>query len=213
MGKTWATRAALYELLSQTFLYTKRETVEALVTGEYQDALVELIIENGIVFSSNDTDVDLQCYVGKDSEDTLHALRREHTRLFVGTRGPLVCPYAGMQDAKDKGQPPLLFVGKESMQIERFMRKCGVVHAGPSNDPLDHIGSMLEFLMHLCTIRSGLVVLQDGVQIPENAYEEFYEKHFIGFARVFAQEVMEESHKAFFAVGAHVLKRLPDTAL
>jgi len=214
MEKTWESKAALYELLAKTFLFTQRELIEALVSGEYHDALIELLEKNGLQEAPADVKTDrLSRYSGSDVDEVFHALRREYTRLFIGVRDPLIFPYAGAWYALNRGQKPLLFVGKESMAIERFMRRCGVVQPEETNEPLDHIGSMLEFLMHLGLLKAGLLQPLEGIEIPDNAYEEFYENHLSGFIRQFAKKTIELSKEDFFIVAAQVLCALPDKPL
>ena len=214
MEKTGESKAALYELLAKSFLFTSREVADALVSGDYGEALAELVAANGLPASEGERAAgELDRYRGRDGDEVLHALRREYTRLYIGTRGPLIAPFAGTWDALEKGRKPLLFVGKESMEIERCMRRCGIAHAGKSNDPLDHIGSMLEFLMHLCTLEAGLVDPPANLHVPESAYRDFYGGHFIGFAHAFGEKTMEESREGFFKAAGLVLRALPDKPL
>ncbi len=214
MEKTWESRAALYELLARTFLFVEREVVSALTSGDYADAIAELVDMNGIALASEeDLAAELGCYLGKDDDEVLHALREEYTRLYLNPSRSLVAPYAGVWESLEKGQKPLLFVSRGSMAVERFMGKCGIVQGGNSNDPLDHIGSMLEFLMHLCTLKAKLVEPPEGVEIPEDAYEAFYKDHFIAFAQAFADKTIDCSNEPFFAAGARVLRALPSEPL
>jgi len=213
MSGSWEGKAALYELLARTFLFTEREVADALVSGEYADAMAELAVAAGLGADlGREAKEALEPYLGMDGDGVFHDLRREYTRLYVGSKDPLVTPYAGVWAAKSRGRLPLLFVGKESMEIERFMRRCGMRRVGPSNEPVDHIGSMLEFLMHLCAVKAGIVV-HDAIELPDEAYGEFYEKHFIAFARAFAKETLELSEEACYATAARVLMALPETRL
>lgn len=214
MEKTWENKATLYELLAKTFLFTEREVACALISGDYGEALAELIAANNLEAGFGEREAgELHRYRDRDENEVFHALRREYTRLYIGSRYPLVIPFAGTREAVERGQDPLLFVGKKSMEVERFMRACGVKRVGETNDPLDNIGSMLEFLMHLCTLEAGLVKPSAGIEIPERAYADFYEEHFIGFAHAFADETVENSSEGFFTVAARVLRALPDTPL
>jgi TorA maturation chaperone TorD len=214
MEKTWESKAAIYELLAKSFLFIEREVVEALVSGEYNEALIELSEINGLSVSPADGGIDgLSRYLDLDADEVLHALRREYTRLYIGVRDPLIFPFAGAWDSVKRGKKPLLFVGKESMAIERFMRKCGIVQPEGTNEPLDHIGSMLEFLQHLCLLEAGLLRQPEGIEPPVDAYEEFYEKHFIGFAKEFADKTIELSGEEFYVVAARTLSALPNKAL
>ena len=214
MGKTWESRAALYELLARTFLFTERDMASALVSGEYGEALLELLEVNGIGAGPwADLPGELERYREKDEDEVFHALRGEYTRLYLSPGSTPVVPYAGTWAALERGQKPLMFIGKESMAVERFMRKCGIARGGNSNDPLDHIGTMLEFLMHLCTLKAGIVRPAEGFDLAEGAYEAFYEEHFIDFARALAAGTAQCANEAFFVVGARVLSALPSKSL
>jgi TorA maturation chaperone TorD len=210
MREKWTNKAALYEILSLAFLFTKRELAEALVSGEYAEAMQEIATLNGIEAVVTDGGVEaLVAYQGMNTDEAFHMLRREHTRLFVGAPEPVVSPFAGVWWARAQGVEPLLFVNKESMAIERFMRSCGVGQSEGVNEPLDHIGSELEFLHYLCLLRSGAVVPPENVEISEGAYEDFYREHFIGFAHSLAAATLEQSRIPFYLSAAKVLAALP----
>lgn len=197
--QVWMNRASLFELLALSFLRVGEDLSCALVSGEYAEALEELL-------AANDLEVVELCeYVGRGAEDVLHEVRREYTRLFVGTRDPLVSPYAGVWYAKEHGAPPMLFVGKESMAIERFMKSCGVGRAGEANEPLDHIGSMLEFLEFLCLIKAEAVRAPEGFEVPDLAYDDFRREHFDGFAKKFAGAVFEKTQAGVYKAASCAL--------
>ena len=214
MSGSWESRAALYELLARTFLFTEREVSDALVSGEYADAVAELAVAVGLGSEvACEARTALEPYRGADADRVFHDLRREYTRLYVGSKEPPITPYAGVWSAKRKGILPLLFVGRESMEIERFMRGFGMKKAGSSNDPMDHIGSMLEFLMHLCSVKAGIVEPSNGAEAAEGAYAEFYGRHFVDFAHAFAGETIQLGNEPFFVVGARLLGALPSDPL
>lgn len=202
--QTWMNRAALFELLALSFLRVGNVLSDALVSGEYAEALDEVLGVNNL-FVDRSTRGALADYVGRDSEDVLCEIRRDRTRLFVGVRDPLVSPYAGVWWAKDHGVPPMLFVGRESMAIERFMRSCGVGRADGPNEPLDHIGSLLEFLQFLCLVRAEAVAVPEGFEIPDTAYGDFRREHFDDFAERFARAVAEQTSEGVYRVAAYVL--------
>ncbi|MDR1422257.1 MAG: molecular chaperone TorD family protein, partial [Coriobacteriales bacterium] len=153
MKQEWMNRAALYELLAHAFLGTSHELVRAIISGEYSEAVVELGTANeldavGVALCADE----LAVYQGRNADELFHELRIEHTRLFVGAPRPAVSPYAGIWWAHRADVKPLLFVNTESMAVERFYRSCGVGQPANSNEPLDHIGSELEFLQYLCLV-------------------------------------------------------------
>lgn len=206
----WINKAALYELLAKTYLYTTKEIAEALVSGEYAEALEEIVELNAIDVDSGALLDQLAAYKEQASEGVFHELRKEYTRLYIGQTDPLVTPFGGCWDAIEKGQKPLLFVGKESMAVERFMRKCGVVQPEGTNEPLDHIASELEFMQFLCLVKAKVAVPAEGAEIEEESFEEFYTEHFRWFAQKFAEATLKECRAPFFNVGAQVLMALPE---
>jgi TorA maturation chaperone TorD len=229
-------KAALFEIEALAFLPTKRELSEALASGEYAEALIEIIEANALdtptTATNNESaettghnpldtappskplratiEEELAACQGADPDALFHELRIEHTHLFVGAPKPAVSPFAGVWFAEEQGVEPLLFVNKESMDVERFYRSCGVGQPEGTNEPLDHIGSELEFLQYLCLLRAGAATPPEGITIPEDAYERFYLKHFISFAHKFAAATIKESRIPFFRTVAQVLAALPE---
>ena len=50
---------------------------------------------------------------------------------------------------------PLLFVNPRSMEVERFMRSCGLGRPEGTNEPLDHVATECELLEHLALRAAG----------------------------------------------------------
>lgn len=202
----WMNKAAQYELLALAFTYPTEDLVQALVDGEYADAFEEV----GTLNSMDPEQLDgcaksLRAYDGLDQDEVLHRLRREHTRLFIGQGKTLVSPYAGIWDALEKGKEPFFMIGKESMDIERFMRRCGIGQPEGTNEPLDHIASLLEFLYFLCLVKVDAVKPADHADIKENDYQAFFDGHFAKFVPVFANAVLENTQEPLFASSAYML--------
>lgn len=207
-AQTWLNRATLYEVLSLAFLPTTPVVAGALVAGEFAEACAEVALANGLSDGVRSSmGAALGSYRGASSEAVFHALRQEYTRLFVGTREPLITPYAGVRAANARGRRGLLFVGTESMAIERTMRACGIAHAqGAPNEPLDHMGSLCEFMSYLCLACAGSVALPESAGDPVEVYRAFYEEHFAPFARWFAPEVASLSGCTFYQAMASMLE-------
>ncbi|MDR1358130.1 MAG: molecular chaperone TorD family protein [Coriobacteriales bacterium] len=228
----WLYRASLYELLAQSFLYTTPALAEALTSGEYAEALSELLALNGIAVpqsvdgneyenkvegkgESKDKSTVVKAllpYEGRASDEVLHELRRDYTRVFIGSKDPLVPPYGGAWYALERGLKPLLFVGKESLAVERFLRRCGVVQPEGTNEPLDHIASELEFLQYLCFLKAGAAAPPETADIDSGDYATFYHDHFRWFAQRFADNAIKECRAPFFIAAAQVLLALPEEA-
>ena len=118
-------RATAYELLAFTFRYPGPELAEAAASGEWADAARE-VAEALALELPEGWGEGLAGYGGRDAGELRHALRAEATRLFVGAPEPAVSPYEGVWRATDDGVQALLFVNPHSMEVERFMKSCGV---------------------------------------------------------------------------------------
>ncbi len=209
----WLYRASMYELLALGFRLPTKELAEAVSSGEYADALRELGSLNGLDSKTCETSFqEINRHIGVDDDKLFHQLRSEYTRLFVGAPKPVVSPYAGIWWAVDVGVEPLLFVNKESMGVERFMRSCGIGQPAGTNEPLDSIASELEFLQYLCMLRAGAKLpptLPDDFETPKQAYEDFVEQHFSKWRYQFAKAVIDESNTPFYKAIARVLLLYP----
>lgn len=204
----WAARATLFELLSLGLLKPERVVAEVLVSGEFMAACVETLEVLGLDDKAASVRELLTGYGGAGFEEACHEILREHTRLFVGERGPLVTPFAGVRAAQVRGQRGLLFVGPESMAIERFMRRCGVAKdlaAGQVNDPVDHIGTMCEFMKFLCLVNAHAVVPSRGAVVEVNDFDRFMVDHFSPYAIWCANQLRELSDIPFYCAMAIML--------
>lgn len=205
--KEMLSRASLYELLAMAFRYPDEALAGAVASGEFADACAEVCAANGIEEDSSlEIAGALRQYVGKESCEILHDLRREHTRLFIGKGKTLVTPYAGVWKSIKEGKQPLYMVGEESMDIERFMRRCGMGQPEGTNEPLDHISSLLEFLYYLCAVRVRAVAPPEYADVHDDDYEVFFSKHFDAFRHAFSEAVVRQSREPFFTVSAQLLK-------
>lgn len=200
--ENWMHRAAAFELLSLAFLPPSREVAEALVAGEFADACSEALGGLGIdAPSRSETLGPLSEYERRDADAVYHELRCEHMHLFVGEREAAVTPYVGVWAAQQRGQQGLLFVGKESVAIEHFMRDHGAVKnlaAGQSNDPMDHVGTICEFLKYLCLVNAKAVQAPEGIVVAENDYDEFVQCHFIDYVIWCSSRVHELARIPFY---------------
>jgi TorA maturation chaperone TorD len=210
----WLNRAALYEILAMGFLATSHQLAEALASGEYAEAMGEITAANGL----NDRAVieavnRLTAYFdGTSAEDLFHVLRVEYTFLFVGAPEPTVSPYAGVWWAREAGVEALLFVNKESMAVERFMRSCGIGQPEGTNEPLDHIGTELEFLQYLCMLAAGVAEPDALVEKPEGGwpavYNRFVEEHVQTWMPKFGIAVAQHTHEPFYRATADLLLKV-----
>ena len=214
MQENLVNKAVLYGVLSMALLFPSKDTVRALGSGEIKEAIEEMIRLNILHQGASEIAVEsLSRYINQDEDVLLRQLRVEYTRLFIGAPKPAVSPYAGVWLAKKLSVEPVLFVNKEAMAVERFMAQCGVGRPENTNEPLDHIGSELEFLQYLCLVEAGLAQPSQGTEVPEDAYGEFYTKHFQDWAKRFALSVLKETEEPLFSVASQIVCALPEAPL
>lgn len=204
MNLTCLAAAQLFELLSMGLRLPDKQLAETLANGEYADALQETLSSLGIVdegFSES-----LHAYVRQDTEALFHRIRAEYTRLFVGAPHAVVSPYAGVYYAEKADVTPVLYVNKESMEVERFMAACGMGRPEGTNEPLDHIASELEFLEYLALDAIGAMHDEERQPVPDGSLEEFYADKFVPFVQQLAPKIAEASEEALYVTLARVLQ-------
>ena len=142
----------------------------------------------------------------------LRSLRVEATRLFVGAPEPAVSPYEGVDRALAEGARPLLFVNPRSMDVERFVRSCGLGRPAGANEPLDHVAAECELLSYLASLAAGApapagapcgAALPGGS--PQAAYAAFLDAHARRWMPAFAAAVRAEARAPFYGAAARLL--------
>lgn len=142
----------------------------------------------------------------------LRSLRVEATRLFVGAPEPAVSPYEGVARALAEGARPLLFVNPRSMDVERFVRSCGLGRPEGANEPLDHVAAECELLSYLASLAAGApapagapcgAALPGGS--PQAAYAAFLDAHARRWMPAFAAAVRAEARAPFYGAAARLL--------
>ena len=207
----WVVEAALCELIAMGLRLPTQELAEAVASGEFAEALVEVGTQAGIDKQTlSQAKTLLADYSGQDPEVLFHTLRIEYTRLFVGAPEPEVSPFAGVWHAREQGVQALLFVNPRSMEIERFMRSCGIGQADGKNEPLDNISTMFEFLQYLALANAGAVEKTEGIEIPDDAFKTFYSKYVANWAGAggFADSVIASARIPFYKAMAEVIKAI-----
>lgn len=205
----WHMRATLLELLAFSFIYPTKDTIQPLVSGEYQEAIKEIISLAGISLPEEELN-SLSQYKGQENDALLHALRKEATRLFLGIPEPLISPHEGIWRAKDDGTEPLLFINPHSMAVERFMKDYGLGQAEGKNEPLDYVATELEFLEYLAGLEAGIVTPNPQRNTTDEgwaeAYELFLEEHSQTWMPRFSEAVISQAREPYYRVSALLLK-------
>lgn len=208
----WQVKAACLELLAFSYRYPVRELADALVSGEWVEAAMELAPFCG--YDTSDISFEaLESYRDASSEDVLHRIRAEATRLFLGVPVSIISPYEGVWRAQDDGVAPLLFVNPHTMEVERFMQSCGLGQPKGTNEPLDNIATELELLQYLCALEAGMIELPESKESssfpggsPDAAYRSFVCEHMQVWVPRFAEAVLAHTKEPFFQVAALLLK-------
>ena len=121
-------------------------------------------------------------------------------------------PYEGVWRAADDGVRALLLVNPHSMEVERFMRSCGLGRPEGTNEPLDHVATECELLEHLA-LRAAGAEPPEGAPAdadlpggsPAAAYGAFLEEHARAWMPRFAEAVAAESRVPFYRDAAAFL--------
>ncbi|GAA6489881.1 MULTISPECIES: TorD/DmsD family molecular chaperone [Gordonibacter] len=200
----WAARATAWELAALSFRYPGPELEGAVASGEWAEAAREIAGALGLALPE-----------GFGAGASAEGLRPEATRLFVGAPEPAVSPYEGVWRAADDGVQALLFVNPHSMEVERFMRACGLGRPEGTNEPLDHVATECELMEHLALRAAGAEPPEGapaGADLPggspEAAYGAFLEGHARAWMPRFAERVAAESRVPFYRDAAAFLGAL-----
>ena len=163
-ASVWQIRAAAWELAALSLRYPGAELAGAAAGGEWDEAAGEILAALGLPAEVPAAAGDPAGPPAARAADTagpagadalLRALRPEATRLFVGAPEPACSPYEGVWAAEADGVQPLLFVNPRSMEVERFMRSCGLGRPEGTNEPLDHVATECELLERLALRAAG----------------------------------------------------------
>lgn len=207
---TWMELAAWFELLAHGLLKPTMITAQALCNGDYLQECQRIATTIGASLdTSKQIEQNLLPYESQNDSEVFHSILREYTRLFVGTREALITPFVGIHIANMHGQHGMLFVGHESIEIERIMKRCGVaknLSLGQSNDPVDHVGTLCEFLKYLCLVNAKAIVPVKGAKIGDQEFHLFMSEHFIPYAEWCAEELDKLSTVSFYKAIAIMLK-------
>ena len=220
-ASVWQARAAAWELAALSLRYPDAELAEAAAGGEWDEAAGEILAALGLPAEVPAAAGDpagppaaraagAEAAAGADA--LLRALRPEATRLFVGAPEPACSPYEGVWAAEADA---LLFVNPRSMEVERFMRSCGLGRPEGTNEPLDHVATECELLEHLA-LRAAGAPAPEGAPAdadlpggsPAAAYEAFLSGHAQAWMPAFAERLAAEARHPFYRAAAAYLGAL-----
>ena len=144
----------------------------------------------------------LSSYRGRDVDKAMHELRREETRLCLN-QNPLVSNTEGVWRKKAEGYRFVSFmINSHSLEVEEFMRQCGVVKAKGRNEPVDYAHTECEFAGMLA---DGPEYLAKLGKEPLALLDEFAEGHLKTWL-IMNEDVLREMRVPFFAETVRLLE-------
>ena len=200
----WQVRAAAWELAALSFRYPGEELEGAVASGEWEEAAREVATALGLALPE-----------GFGAGASAGGLRPEATRLFVGAPAPACPPCEGVWAAEAEGVRALLFVNPRSMEVERFVRSCGLGRPEGANEPLDHVAAECELLSYLASLPAGAAApagapgaaaLPGGS--PGAACGRFLSGHARTWMPAFAGRLAAEARHPFYRAAATYLGAL-----
>ena len=214
-ASVWQARAAAWELAALSLRYPGAELAGAAAGGEWDEAAREILAALGLPAEVPAAAGDPAGPPAARAAGAEAALRPEATRLFVGAPGPACSPYEGVWAAEADGVQPLLFVNPRSMEVERFMRSCGLGRPEGTNEPLDHVATECELLERLALRAAGAPASEgapDGAGLPGGspaaAYGRFLSGHAQAWMPAFAERLAAEARHPFYRAAAAYLGAL-----
>ena len=215
--KQWELRAAATEFLAFSLSYPTSAHAKMVINGQWLGAANDMAYEIHAPWSRSGWENELATGIDglpmADPDALLRSLCAEATRLFVGAPNPLVSPYEGIWRAKEDGVKGLLFVNPHSMDVERFVKACGLGRPAGTNEPLDHVATELELLSYLASRASGEGASEDAVPAdllpngsPSLASRRFFREHPATWLHSFATELGEKTRLQYYRAVAALLE-------
>lgn len=217
---TWATRAAMCELLALSLRYPSKELADAIDSGEWVSAAREIAAVLDMVLpdsfgdglpdsDSGSSGAVVESGVFNETLGLLETLRPEATHLFIGAPRPACPPYEGAWRAEKAGVQALMFVNPCSMEVERFCRLCGLGHPDGTNEPLDHVATEFELLEVLALRAAGAAEQAEGeswavsdADLPGGsasaAFDQFVADHLSAWVPDFVERLSAEARIPFY---------------
>ena len=146
-----------------------------------------------------------QAYAGHDTNDVLHGLRRENTRLFLGDR-PLVENSEGPWRKRAEGKRgAALMVNSYSVEVADFMLSCGIERRPGYNDCIDYVENELGFAALLA--ESPTYLAEQGKDAL-GLLEEFIAGHLKTWLPGFCADVVTQTRTLYYRAPCELTSKL-----
>ncbi len=141
------------ELLSYTFAYPNERLARALADGTLADDAQACLSDAGVAANEANAATDgLRAWKGASIEETLSAMRKTYSRLYLAPGGHTpIFPYESAFLHVERGLPgvPALFRTSVTLDVERHMREAGVAAKSGRKEPCDSVFGEFEFMSYL----------------------------------------------------------------
>lgn len=185
----------MFSLLSIGFAAPTPERAAIMTDGTFvQDVCatweaLELPAEAAEIFAT-----EMESYRGGDSEEVMHEIRREYTRLFMLDR--LIEDTEGAWRKKAEGQETVFYMINDiAQEVQEYMRVCGVIRPAGYNESVDRIDNEWQFCSILATDPEYLA--EQGLSAEEKL-EEFVDAHIKVWVPGFSAQLQEESRIPYY---------------
>lgn len=135
------------------------------------------------------------------SHDALPDLRWDYTRLFVGPGPILAPPWESVYRSRER----LLFE-PTTLDVRRAYARFGLQAPRLNQEPDDHLGLELAFMLHLCGLGVQAAQAQDNVALDTAlaAQRDFLSQHLLQWAPECLTRVTEHAHSDYYRGVAHL---------
>lgn len=187
-----------YNFLSKVFYEPpSRELIDTLAAEALFDSFPletdQAEAENGLRI--------LRDFCATWNADQFEALQHDYRKLFIGPGHLLAAPWESVYTSPDH----LLF-DAQTLQVRREYQRFGMPIPKLHNEPDDHLGLELRFIVHLCGIGIGAVE-QEQPEVLDAALVEirsFLNNHLLKWAPDCLNLVIEKAQSDYYRGCAHL---------
>lgn len=200
--------AVLFRILSHAFSYPSIEQATWRTSLAFFRRTQELLSVACSGSSPLEWDMDA---LDADAEDRAHALRVEHTRLFVVS--PRVVPLVGTRWVT---QPASLAERQsERARVQRIYNQLGLCNRAGVTEPADHIVSELDYASYVTAAESQAWQGEDAASASEWKLlrDVFINRHLYDLALGVAEGIAQHSQNPHLCAHAQLLTAVVQTCV
>jgi len=215
--ETLQARANLYALVARGFFDPTAELVASLADGSLRAEVAAVVAGVPLAAESPTLHQTLESLdalaaeaASRDPDATLHELKVEFARLFLGPGRPAVLPYETFYGRQYKDSSPTLMLSPEAESVGQAYRQAGVALANAKNEPTDHFATECEFVYYLCTQELASMARDDQATAAlwQAKRVAFLDDHLARWYGRFLTAVEEGARAEFYRVWARLAAAL-----